>query len=138
MNKFKGQLKRFRNRFKIIFRHSFFWTLTIIGNSIMIAGSLLLMLCESKSQPRVLEYIDYLLWSAGLITTIGYGDYMAHTFAGKIVTLCLMLLGTLFIWSYMAFFVTGLFAPELASLEKEFHDVEKEVHQLTENKKRDE
>lgn len=123
-------MRPFKNRFKTIFSHSFFWTLTIIGNAIMVLGSFLLMLTEREGQMHLMSYIDYLLWSAGLVTTIGYGDYMAQTTAGKIIVLLMMLLGTLFIWSYMAFLVTGLFAPELASLEKEFHDVEKEVRDL--------
>lgn len=120
----------FKNRFYTIFSNPFFWILTIVGNAIMLSGGLLLMKIESAVQSNPLQYIDYLLWSAGLITTIGYGDYMAVTVLGKYVVLALMLIGTLFIWSYMAFLVTGLFAPELASLEKEVHEFEKEVLDL--------
>lgn len=96
----------------------------------MIVGSLLLMAFETNVQPLINSYIDYLLWSAGIITTIGYGSYTPQTLGGKLTVLSLMLSGTLFIWSYMAFLVTGLFSPELASLEKDFHDVEKEVRGL--------
>lgn len=76
-----------------------------------------------------MEYIDCLLWSAGTVTTIGYGDYIPHSFYGKITVLLLMLTGTLFVWSYMAFLVSGLISPEMASLEREMHEVEKEVRE---------
>ena len=99
----------------------------------MLFGGWTLMMIESSAQTRLLQYIDYLLWSAGLITTIGYGDYMAQTVLGKFIVLIMMLIGTLFIWSYMAFLVTGLFAPELASLEKEVHEFEKEVLDFKKN-----
>ncbi len=95
----------------------------------MLAGGLLIMIFEMKVQPN-LSYLDFLLWSAGIVTTIGYGGYTAETTLGKLIVLMLMLVGTLFIWSYMAFLVTALFAPELSSLEKDFHDVEKEVRDL--------
>lgn len=88
------------------------------------------MFFENSSQTKSLHYLDYLLWSAGLVTTIGYGDYMAQTMIGKIIVLMTMLLGTLFIWSYMAFLVAGFFTPELKSLERDFHEFEKEIHEL--------
>jgi hypothetical protein len=71
-----------------------------------------------------------LLMSAGTVTTIGYGSCVPVTVPGKLTLLCLMLLGTLFVWSYMAVLVTGLMAPELNALEREFKDVEKEMHDL--------
>lgn len=129
MTKTKQQFRRFKNRFKGIFKHPFFWMLTIIGNSIMLFGSALLMVFESSSQASELGFVDFLLWSAGLVTTIGYGDYMAVSLIGKFIVLGMMLLGTLFIWSYMAFLVAGLFAPELAALERDFRDVEKEIRE---------
>ena len=41
-----------------------------------------------------------------------------------------MLTGPIFVWSYMAFLVTGLIAPELSSLERDVHEVERELHGL--------
>lgn len=122
-------LRRSKNRFVTIFKNPFFWILTILGNSIMLLGSLLLMAFENvEVSTKSYDFLDYLLWSAGLITTIGYGDYMAQTFSGKMVVLSLMLFGTLFLWLYMAFLVNALFMPEFVAMEKEFKEIEKEMH----------
>ena len=77
-----------------------------------------------------MEFIDFLLWSMGTVTTIGYGNYMPFTLHGKITLLILMALGTLFVWTYMGFLVTALLAPELASLEREVQDVERDVEEV--------
>lgn len=120
--------RKSRNRFKALFRNPFFWTMTAIGNSIILAESFFLWIFETDSQ-HPMEYIDCLLWSAGTVTTIGYGNYIPYSFNGKVTVLILMLLGTLFVWSYMAFLVSGLIAPEMASLEREMREVEKEVRE---------
>lgn len=128
-------LKNSKIRFKAIFKNPFFWFLTIVGNSIMVAGGFLLMWAESLvPQFEGYQFLDFLLWSAGLITTIGYGDYMAHTVLGKLIVLGLMLFGTFFLWLYMAFLVNFLFTPELDKMEKEFKEIEKEMHDFKLNK----
>jgi Ion channel len=126
------RLRRSKIRFATIFKNPFFWILTIVGNSIMLLGSLLLMWCESSTTAATNSYqfIDYLLWSAGIVTTIGYGDYMAQTYFGKFVVLVLMLFGTLFLWLYMAFLVNALFIPEFMAMEREFEEIEKEMHEF--------
>lgn len=101
----------------------------------MLVGSFLLMSSEQNLPSTAgYQFIDYLLWSAGLITTIGYGDYMAHTMFGKFVVLALMLFGTLFLWLYMAFLVNVLFIPEFIKMENEFKEIEKEMHDFKVNK----
>lgn len=101
----------------------------------MLLGSFLLMWSERSVPSKAsYEFVDFLLWSAGLITTIGYGDSMATTFAGKMVVLGLMLFGTLFLWLYMAFLVNILFIPEFLKMEKEFKEIEKEMHEIKVNK----
>ncbi len=121
---------RLDRRFKNLFRNPFFWTLTLMGNGSMLGGSLLLWTFEAASYGGRVGFFDCVLWSAGMVTTIGYGDMTPQTIPGKATVLCLMLFGTLFMWSYMAFLVTGLIAPELASLERDVHDVEKELREL--------
>lgn len=74
-----------------------------------------------------MQFLDCILWSAGTVTTVGYGEMTPHTVMGKLTVLGLMLFGTLFVWSYMAFLVTGLIAPELASLERDVHEFEKDI-----------
>lgn len=130
MTKHRNQLNRSAIRFKNLFRNPFFWTLTLVGNGVMLIGSFLLWLCEAPGSEGKIGFIDCVLWSAGMMTTIGYGDSTPQTVLGKLVILALMLLGTLFVWAYMGFLVTGLIAPELATLERDVHSVEHELREL--------
>ncbi len=126
----KINLHRYKNRFAALIKHPFFWILTVGGNAIVLLGAVLLFNFESGSPAGPKEFIDSLLWSMGTVTTIGYGNFMPMTLSGKITLLVLMALGTLFVWSYMVFLVTGLINPELSSIEKEVQDVEKEVRDV--------
>ena len=119
----KKQLRLFRQRFKALFDHPFFWILTIVGNMIILLGSSLLWIFETTNRNTPITFLDCILWSAGTVTTVGYSDFTPQTTAGKLTILVLMLAGTLFVWSYMAFLVTGLIAPELSSLERDVHSL---------------
>lgn len=106
--------------------HPLFWFFTLGGNGLIILGSTLLYHLESEVN-HSLKFIDFVLWCTGIVTTIGYGSYEPQTFYGKITLLVLMLLGTLFVWSYMALLVSMLVTPALVALEKEVQEVEKEI-----------
>jgi len=122
-------MTRFRRRVLYLTKQPFFWVLTIGGNGIVVIGALLLWHFEASTQAGPSHFMDYLLWSMGIITTVGFGNFVPQTLAGKWTVFFLMALGTLFLWSYMGFLVTALLAPELAALEREVHDVEKELKQ---------
>lgn len=117
-------------RLGALFKQPFFWTLTGIGNSLILIGSISLYLSEESTQPAPFKFIDSLLWSTSLVTTIGYGNHVPLTTYGKVTVLILMMLGTLFVWSYMAFIVTALISPELTTLEKDLDEVEREIIEL--------
>jgi hypothetical protein len=121
--------KQFKKRFLMFIKNPFFWMLTVGGNLIILLGAVLLYAFESGVYPSM-SFLDCLVWSTGFITTVGYGEYAAATTAGKITIFFLMITGTLFIWTYMAFLVTGLMSPELHELEKDMRDVEKELRDL--------
>ena len=125
---------RYFTRFVRLLKHPFFWTLTIFGNSIVLAGAVVFYQLEVSTERGPRDFFDCLLWSVGTVTTIGYGSYEPQTILGKFNLLILMMAGTVFVWSYMGFLVTGLIAPELTSLEREVQDVEKELHELTKSK----
>jgi hypothetical protein len=118
---------RFKKRIKALFKNTFFWKLTLFGNAIILAGSVLLFVFESQLQTPPADFLDCILWSAGTVTTIGYGNLTTFSTPGKLTLLALMLTGTAFVWTYMAFLVTRFIAPELSLLEKDMHDVEKEI-----------
>jgi voltage-gated potassium channel Kch len=136
-------MKNKRNLFRLklikrlvtLINQPLFWFMTILGNMMILLGSFLLYQFESKQETNLI-FLDYLLWSAGIITTVGYADYVPQTMFGKLTVLGLMLLGTIFIWSYMAFLVSALISPALTSLEKEVQDVEKEISDLKEEEQK--
>lgn len=125
------KINKFKKRFFALFKHPFFWILTFVGNFIILLGGSLLYFFEFNTQQPPITFLDSILWSTGTVTTVGYGNYQPQSFSGKLTILFLMMTGTLFVWSYMAFLVTALMAPELTLLEKEVHDVEKEIQDLT-------
>jgi hypothetical protein len=126
----KVRAGRLRHRFFSLVRQPIFWFLTIGGNVIVTIGALLLQNFEMSKSGDSLSFIDYFLWSMGTVTTVGYGNFVAQTFYGKCTVVVLMAAGTLFVWSYMAFLVTGLIAPELAALEQDVHGFEKELREI--------
>lgn len=85
----------------------------------ILGGSALLMLFESNANEEPKMFLDYVLWSAGTVTSVGYSDFTPQTIPGKLTILFLMLSGILFVWSYMAFLVAALLAPELADIEND-------------------
>ena len=119
----------YKQRLFILLTHPLFWTLTFIGNAMILAGSLILYKLESHAE-KPLQFMDCLLWSTGIVTTIGYVNYVPVTFLGKLTVLALMLLGTFFLWSYMAFLVSVFISPTLTSLEQEVLEVEKGLSDL--------
>lgn len=129
--KSKKLMSRIKNRYGkrilTLVNQPLFWLMTVIGNAMILIGSILLFQFEAKEG---LKFIDCILWSTSIVTTVGYVNYMPETFLGKMTILALMLLGTVFLWSYMAFLVSALISPALNSLEKEVQDVEKEISDL--------
>lgn len=116
-------------RFVALVKHPLFWFLTVLGNAMIVLGGLALFFLESSGEKPV-YFVDCLLWSTSIITTIGYTSYVPQTLSGKITVIGLMLFGTFFLWAYMAFLVSALIAPALNSIEKEMQEVEKELSEL--------
>ncbi len=80
------------------------------------------------------EFIDYVVWVIGIVTTVGYGDVQIKTVMGKFIVSGLMLFGSLYLWSYMAFLVAALVEPEINKISKDVdlieHDLETVKEQL--------
>lgn len=88
-----------------LIRSPVFLMLTVLGNSVIgLAGGLFYYL-EAEKNPRLHEFIDAIWWSFATATTTGYGDITPVTFAGKVLGILLMLMGTALFAMY-----TGLFA----------------------------
>lgn len=121
--------KIFIKRFLTFVTHPLFWILTLAGNALIIAGAFTMFYFESFGDLHP-TLIDCLMWSASIVTTIGFIPWVPVTTFGKITAIVLMLLGTFFVWSYMAFLLAAFISPALTALEKDFEEVEKELSEL--------
>jgi voltage-gated potassium channel len=118
--------KRFHYRLYKLLSYKFFWFLTLTGLVLMAVSAVLVYNLESHHQSEK-EFIDYIVWIVGIVTTVGYGNIEIQTFPGKVIACCMMLLGSLYLWSYMAFLVTALIEPEIRKVGKEVHELEQDL-----------
>lgn len=117
-------------RFYALFKQPFFILFTLWGNGCIFLGASVFYHLESGVNPHIQTFIDSLAWAVGTVTTIGYGGITPVTFAGKILDIFMMMGGSLFLWSYMALFVSALVSPELSTVEHEIKDLEQGLTQL--------
>ncbi|MFN8945640.1 MAG: potassium channel family protein [Pseudobdellovibrionaceae bacterium] len=122
-----SQTYKYLHRILHLIQNPAFIGLTILGNSIIVLGSISFYYFEKTNHVPALSYLDCLVFSTGIVTTVGYGNVVIASVGGKLTVLFLMLMGTIFVWSYMAFLVTALLAPELINLEEETVKMEKKV-----------
>jgi voltage-gated potassium channel len=74
-----------------------FDTLIILAMALVICSATGIALLEGGPESRFQNYHDTLWWGVVTITTVGYGDFVPHTFGGRVIALVLMLGGiTLF------------------------------------------
>ena len=66
-------------------------------------------------------------WAVGMATTVGGGSIEPVTPTGKVLSIMMMMGGTLFLWSYMALFVGAFVNPELKLIEHEVADLQHEI-----------
>lgn len=123
-------MRVFRRRLSMIVRQPIFIFITIWGHLAIAAGTLGLYYFEKDANPKIATLLDTFYWSIATVTTVGYGDAVPLTLGGKIVGILLMLLGSIFLWSYTALFAGGLVAPEIHLIEEEVKDLEANVEQV--------
>ncbi|MDZ4678319.1 MAG: potassium channel family protein [Oligoflexia bacterium] len=121
---FRRTLRAIWRRVYFLIHQPLFWALTVFGHGITLLSSILFYYLEKNYNPEVQSFLDCLSWSTGLMTTIGYGVVVPVTTPGKILSIGMMLIGSLFLWSYMALFVRALLTPDLGHLEKEMDELE--------------
>jgi len=99
--------------------------LTLLGNLVLFAGAFLFYQLEAPVNPNVNHFFDALYWAMCTITTVGYGDIVPQTTAGRALSLALMVLGVTIFLSYTALLVTAW----NRRLEREISASERLTHQ---------
>lgn len=102
-----------------------FYVITIVGNGLVIGAASLLYFFEGKTNVNVNSFLDAVWWAVATVTTVGYGDISPVTEEGKILGICLMLLGTALFAAYTALFAGVLLAQDYRMFSKEMRSIRK-------------
>jgi voltage-gated potassium channel len=73
-------------------------TITII----FIAAFIVLLLERNVADPRITSFADAIWWSISTVTTVGYGDIVPVSAAGRIVGMLLMIVGIAVMTAFIA------------------------------------
>lgn len=123
--------KRFGRRLRMLIRQPIFIWLTVWGHGAIFTGTALFYQFEHESNPSLQSWLDAAYWAIATVTTVGYGDIIPTTVGGKIVSIFMMILGSVFLWTYTALLAGAIVAPELSHLGSSVRDLEKEIDELT-------
>lgn len=119
-----------RARGLALMKHPLFTLLTIGGNTFIAGGAAVFYYLEKETNPKVVTFLDSLWWAVSTVTTVGYGDIIPVTTAGKIAGMILMIFGTALFSSFTALFASILLEPEIVEVEKEVRELEKSMSHL--------
>ncbi len=118
MDKFQEKKKRaplvlssfssFFNEVYLVLKSPAFLLLTFMGNGIILVSSCLFYYFEKASNPNIKIFLDALWWGVATATTTGYGDITPVTIPGKILGICLMLVGLAFFGMFTALFAEAI------------------------------
>lgn len=127
---YKG-IKLFGRKLNRLITQPIFIVLTIIGNLIVITSAYLVFKLEYGLNPHIKTPLDTLWWAVSTVTTVGYGDVIPITSAGKIVGIVLMIVGIAIFWSYTALFAEALISKDILDLEDELQSIDKVLKKIS-------
>lgn len=103
----KAAKSAFKNIFDLVTNQTFLF-LTVIGNSFVVLISTIFYFFEHSLNPKINIFFDAVWWGFTTVTTVGYGDIVPVTVAGKILGILLMLGGTALFATFTALFAKTL------------------------------
>ena len=109
--------------------------------AVIIIGTLLIYFIESPHEnSQINSYLDATWWTVATITTVGYGDIVPVTEAGKIVAIVYMFFGITILAVFLSVLGTSFYRRRFEKEEKEFTHAQKIIIQKIEDleKKQDE
>lgn len=114
-----------------LFREPLFLFVTLWGHVAIFSGALAFMFFESGANPAPHGFFSAYYWAISTATTVGSADMQPVTIGGKCVAVAMMVVGSLFLWSYTALFAAMLVTPEVRRaarhMEKEVEEIGSEV-----------
>lgn len=85
-----------------------FITLSFFGNLVVFIFASIVYSLEAGVNPKMQTFLDALWWSFSTTSTVGYGDITPITPAGKLIGICLMLIGVAIFGIYTALFARAI------------------------------
>ena len=109
--------------------------------AIIVIGTLVIYNLESPHEnSEINSYLDAAWWTIATVTTVGYGDIVPVTEAGRIIALVFMLFGITTLAVFLSVLGTSFYRKRFEIEEKEFSHAQKIIIQKLEEleKKQDE
>lgn len=107
-----------------LFRQPIFIVITFVGNLVILGSAGTLYFLEFGTNPHITSFLDTIWWAVSTVTTVGYGDVIPVTQAGRVLGIFTMISGISLFWSYTALFAEALLNRELIDLEDELQHIE--------------
>ncbi|MGE0763639.1 MAG: potassium channel family protein [Bdellovibrionales bacterium] len=100
------------------------------GNTLMLSGAALFYHFESPTNAQVTDYFDAVWWAMNTVSTVGYGDVVPLTTAGRLVGMGLIVSGVLFFVSFSASIAARLMALAAQDFERTEEKILRELKEL--------
>lgn len=120
-------------RFFLLIKSSQFIGLTLLGNTFIILLSGVFYFVEVDDNYLVTTWLDSLWFSFATVTTVGYGDIVPMTDAGKIIGIFSMIIGTGLFAAYTALFANALLGREFKKIDRKMRLIKRNVDGLKED-----
>lgn len=131
-------LVTFASRVRRLFLQPVFLAVTLLGNLAVVCGASLLYWLEGDVNPGLDSLFDAFWWAVATVTTVGYGDVLPVTPAGRVLGIVMMLAGTALFCSYTALFAAAILSQEVMDVEAEIMLIEHRLRRLSESSDFDE
>lgn len=113
-----------------------FLYLAIIAAGLLFLATSTVYFFEHEYNPMLRNYFDSLWWGVATITTIGYGDIVPTTLAGRIIGMALMLTGPVLFVLFTGVLLRSLLRieveKEIFSLERQLKNEQRETREIEE------
>ncbi len=123
--RFSLSIEYFLRRILDLFTQPIFLALTLFGNLTIFTSAFVVYWLEYGKNPQINSLLDTIWWAISTVTTVGYGDVIPISPAGRIVGIITMIIGTALFWSYTALFAEALLYKEISELEGDLKDIQK-------------
>lgn len=102
--------------------------LTLVGNAFLLVCTVLVYVLEKDVNPSMASFFNVLWWAVSTITTVGFGDVVPMTHAGRAIGMVLMYSGTILFITFTSlvatFWISRGLEEELQPLEAEMQKEE--------------